>query len=79
MMDNPRDIWKVAALSPRVSNLPFLATISFVYVQEKDSHVSSIDGLSFISDGHTLICSVLVSALKKTPALINEVPPSPMI
>lgn len=45
----------------------------------RHSHVSSTEGLSLISDGHGLICKVLLSAFKKTPAFINEDPPSPMI
>ena len=44
-----------------------------------NSHSSSVDGSSLISDGHGLIWSVLSSAFRKTPAFINEDPPRPII
>lgn len=45
---------------------------------KRDLHSSITDGSSLISDGQELICNVLLSAFKKTPALINEDPPSPV-
>ena len=72
-------MWTVAALFQHVCSLHLVIGREIFSISMDNSHSSSVDGSSLISDGHGLIWSVLSSAFRKTPALINEEPPRPMI